>query len=279
MKTIVVSGATSGIGLSVVKGLMKNNEFIIALGRNKEACQKARLMVDPDNNYYNLIYLPADLASLEDIKEVSNQIKEITNNKGIDVLINNAATVPKWYLTTKEGYEMQFAVNHLAGFYLMQLLLPDLMTKQGTIITTSSRSHRLSRLNFKDLMLTKNYHILRGYKRSKLCNVLTTYEFNRRYQRDNLIAYAIDPGLVNTNIGAKKTSGLIQWFWQTRAKKGKMPDEIAPFYLDLIYKDKDYTAPYYYKYGKKLSPSKYSQNINHARRLWEESLSLIGGVK
>lgn len=274
MKTIVITGATSGIGLAVVKELVKRNDRVIALGRSKASCEKAYQKVSKDK-LKNLVYLPCDLSNAEEIYKVTNDIVALLDKKGLDVLINNAGMVSKERLLNDKGIELGFAVNHLAPFLLTHLLLEELKIKQGIVITTGSRSHYKSKLDFSNLMLEKKYFILRAYGRSKLCNTIFTYEFNRRYLDDNLLAYCLDPGMVKTGIGGKRTNGFIQWAWNTYTRKGQEPFEVAKHYLELIDNPKHCETPHYYKYGKFIEPSAYSKRIDIAKKLWEVSEEIL----
>ncbi len=277
-KTIVITGATSGIGYALTKELAFKGERVLAIGRNQEKCDIAMQKIKKDKKNLDLVYLPADFSSLSEIKELCVSINKLTENKGIDCLINNASTVPKWYMTTKQGYEMQFQVNHLAGVLLAHELMVNLIKAKGVIITTSSKSHRGTKMNFKDLMFSSKYSLLRAYKQSKLANVLFTYQFNRIYMNKyGTTAYAVDPGLVNTDIGEKNTSGIVKYFWKLRKKFGKNPEDITDTYLELIYKKSLNSADgYYYKNKKAIKPSLYAQDEQQANRLWQTSYKLIG---
>jgi hypothetical protein len=105
----------------------------------------------------------------------------------IDVLINNAGTVSSWYVSTVDGFELQFAVNHLAPFRLTYELLPLLeCSQEGTIIGVSSGSHYRTRIHWKDVLLRKHYNCLLAYKQSKLANVLFATELNRRLKNSGM---------------------------------------------------------------------------------------------
>lgn len=271
---ILVTGATSGIGLAIVKDLVKRGDFVIAVGRSAESCKRAYEKVS-NKELKNLIYLPCDLGVQNEIHDVSKKINTILKDKGLDVLINNAGIVSKNRILTEENIELGFAVNHLAPFLLTHLLLPLLKQNQGKVITTGSRSHYKSKIDFDDLMIEKKYFILKAYGRSKLCNALFTYEFNRRYAADNLIAYCLDPGMVKTGIGNKRTNRFIAWAWNTYTSKGQTPEEVSPFYLQLIDNPKHFEEPYYYKYGKFIEPADYAKNKDIAKKLWNISLDMI----
>ena len=107
-----------------------------------------------------------------------------------------------------------------------------------------------------------------------MCNTIFTYEFNRRYKKEDMIAYALDPGMVKTGIGRKRTNRFIAWVWETYTKKGQEPIEVAHHYLDLIDNPKHFEEPYYYKYGKFIQPADYAKRQDVATQLWDISLSM-----
>jgi len=275
---IVVTGATSGIGLAIVRALVKRGDQVIALGRNEKSCKKAYDLVSKQE-LSNLTYLACDLGVQKDIQEVGEKINTLLKEKGLDVLINNAGVVSKNRILTEDKIELGFAVNHLAPFLLTHLLLPLLRKNKGKVITTGSKSHYKSKLDFDDLMLEKKYFILRAYGRSKLCNALFTYEFNRRYAADEMIAYCLDPGMVKTGIGDKRTNPFIAWAWKTYTRKGQTPEDVAPHYLELIDEPKHLDEPYYYKHGKFIEPAEYAKREDVAKKLWSISLEMTKTYK
>jgi NAD(P)-dependent dehydrogenase (short-subunit alcohol dehydrogenase family) len=227
-------------------------------------------------------YLTADLSSQQQIHNLSRQVQETLNEyeqKRVDVLVNNAAMVTNWYTATENGYETQFAVNHLAPFLLTNLLLPLLQqAPEARILTTSSMSHRNTRIHWKDVMLRHSYNTLKAYKQSKLANVLFTVEFNRRYaEKTSMRAFAVDPGLVNTNIGMKGTSGIVHWFWNKRRRKGVPPEKAARTIVYLALESDVREIPgVYWKDCRPVSPSRSALNETDAARLWQLSERLCG---
>jgi len=267
MKTIVITGFTSGIGLEVTRLALQHGHRVIAIGRNSKKITSVVDQLSSISMPEQLIPIEADLASFRQIRHACDSILELTKSSGVDVFIHNAAIVPKWRMLSEEGYEMQFAVNHLSGFLVFKKLEPRLLQNQGLVLVTSSRSHRHTCFDFDNLMLERGYHMLRAYKRSKLANVLFVSEINRRFQSRGLIAIAMDPGLVNTQIGLKNTSGIENWFWKIRGSKGKDPSQVAPYYVDLI--ESNLTTPNtgFNKLGQFLTPSKNAQNPYLAKKL------------
>ncbi len=237
MKTVVVTGATSGIGFAVCAALMKNGYRVIGIGRSDENCALAKEKLEQEAPEGDAVFFRADLMQLGEVRRVAKDIKallERVSGGRLDALVNNAGCVRSWYMTTAEGYEQQFALNHLAGFFLTHELLKNLIKAGGMILMTSSGSHKYTRINWNDIMYEKRYSPLYAYKQSKLCNLLFAFGLNERYAGQGVRAYGIDPGLVRTEIGSKNTGKLVGAFWQRRKKHGVDPAEPAEIYLALI---------------------------------------------
>jgi retinol dehydrogenase 12 len=281
-KVVVVTGATSGIGFAAAKELAKRGAVIIGVGRSAERNQKATSEILAETPRAKVTYLLADLSSQGQVRKLGREISEWVTEQGfgkLDVLVNNAGMVTNWYTATEDGYETTFAVNHLAPFLLTHELTPLLKTAPAArVVTVSSFSHRKTRMHWRDIMMRHRFNTLFAYQQSKLGNVFFSTEFNRRFGKTTAMrAYAIDPGLVNTDIGLKGTGGIVNWFWGRRQKKGVTPEKGAETVvfvsadpalegsLDVYWKD---CAP--------QEPSKYSQREEEANRLWELSERLCG---
>ena len=178
-KTIVITGATSGIGYAATRKLAAIGANVLGVGRSAERCNKAKENILRESPDAQIDFLLADLSSQQQVKKLAEEIKQKVDkqeNNAIDVLVNNAGSVVNWYTATEDGFELQFAVNHLAPFLLTHLLLPSIeRSKDGRILTVSSNSHRKARIHWKDVMLRRGYNTLLAYKQSKLANVLFTY--------------------------------------------------------------------------------------------------------
>jgi NAD(P)-dependent dehydrogenase (short-subunit alcohol dehydrogenase family) len=237
------------------------------------------MQINPDAR---IRFFLSDLSSQSQVGSLGVQIQRyLQENTGgqLHALINNAGTIANRFTATEDGYELQFAVNHLAPFLLSHLLFPQLRTAPvSRVVTVSSNSHRGMRMCWQDVMLHRNYNTLLAYKQSKLANVLFTYEFNRRFgTSENVKALAADPGLVNTDIGLKGTYGLVRWIWQRRSRGGEDPDVIGKEVAWLaVSPEADTKESAYWKHGLPVQPSRYARREDEARRLWQLSESLCG---
>ena len=282
-KTIVITGATSGIGFAALQALAPSGALLIGTGRSEERAAAARQSLLEEYPLARVEFALADLVSQRGVRSLAKSIESILfaqRVKQIDVLVNNAAQIEPWYTATEDGYEVQFAVNHLAPFLLTHLLLPQLLTaEEGRIITVSSKSHRHMRIYWQDVMLRKIYNPLLAYKQSKLANVLFTVELNRRLSGTNVRAFAVDPGLVNTEIGLKNHSSLVRWVWEKRRQHGRTPAQGAATVVQLASCQTAELLPGdYWRDGKPIPPDRYALLSVEGQRLWELSERLCGLV-
>jgi NAD(P)-dependent dehydrogenase (short-subunit alcohol dehydrogenase family) len=229
---IVVTGATSGIGLAIAGLLASQGVFVIGVGRSVAGCQAAEKRLRQAHPACQVRYLVADLSLQSEIHALAGQVREILAYEGavwLDGLINNAGTFTYWLELTPEGFETQWAVNHLAPFLLTHELLPLLQAAPtARVVTVSSASHQGARLNWADIQLRRTYNGLRAYQQTKLANILFTVELNARLgEHATVRAFAADPGLVRTDIGLKHTPTLARWMWKLRRSLGIQPDEAA----------------------------------------------------
>lgn len=281
-KTVVVTGATSGIGLATALGLARKGASVIGVGRSKAKCTEGEAIIRTAAPNSLITFFQADLASQKQIRELAAAITkkvQIEGNGVLDVLINNAGTFTSWYVTTDEGFELQFAVNHLAPFLLTHQLLPLLMAAPtGRVISVSSGSHYGTRMYWNDLQLRKHYQGLWAYKQSKLANLLFIAELDHRLgSGSTLRAYAADPGLVNTEIGLKNTVGLAHWVWKKRRHKGRPPEEAATTSIFLACASTVSTADaIYWKNCMPTPPSRYVKRADARQRLWDLSEKMCG---
>lgn len=281
-KTVVVTGATAGIGLATATEIAGRGAFVIGIGRSPERCRQAEEAIRAVHPGAKVAFHIADLSSLSQVRDLASGIRERVNHRGdeaLHALVNNAGTVTHQYTESADGFELQFAVNHLAPFLLTHELMPLLKKAgQARVITVSSASHRWMRMFWGDLQLRRNYNCLLAYKQAKLANVLFTNELNRRLGPEASVrAYAADPGLVNTDIGLKGTAGVVRYFWSLRRRGGVTPARGAATSIFLACEPAAWQSPHsYWKDCRPLRSSPYSRRADVAGRLWDLSEILCG---
>ncbi len=272
-KTVVVTGATSGIGEVAADRLATKGARIVFIARDPqrgEATLKHLQAIAPDRTH--AVYY-ADLSLLADMKRVGAEIAAAEAR--IDVLINNAGAAFATRQVTEDGFEKTFALNHLSYFVLTNLLLPRI-GEGGRIVSTASAAHRGAKLDFDDLQSSKRYSLLGAYARSKLCNILFTRELARRLEGAGITANCLHPGVVGTRFGSNNggllgvAMGLARNFMLT-------PEQGAEtlIYLASSPAVSGVTGGYFAK-CRPAEISREGRDDAVARRLWDVSARLCG---
>jgi NAD(P)-dependent dehydrogenase (short-subunit alcohol dehydrogenase family) len=199
-KTIVVTGANSGIGYEAALNFAQRGATVAIVCRDSVRGNTALQQIKQGSGNDKVQLFIADFSRLKTIPTLARQLLE--SYPSVDVLCNNAGSVHNNYEITDEGFEWTFVVNHLSNFVLTQWLLPRLLQSGSDdpvrIVFTSSVGHRNSAIDFDDLNLTGNYSILTAYGRSKLMNILTARELQQRHS--NIVVSSFHPGVVSTGI-------------------------------------------------------------------------------
>ncbi|MGB7537442.1 MAG: SDR family NAD(P)-dependent oxidoreductase [Anaerolineales bacterium] len=276
-KVIVITGATSGIGLAAAKQMASAGVVVIGIGRSEERCRAAEEILRGLHPAGKAHFLRADLSLLSEVRAVAEQIRGTLAASGrtaLDGLLNNAGGVAFRQTQTIEGLDRTWALNHLAPFLLTHELLPLLRAAPwARVVTVSSGSHYGARLDWNDLQSRRRYSAWRAYGRSKLANVLFTLELNRRLGEESGVqAFAADPGLVNTGIGTKGTPFWMGWGWRIWSAHGKTPEETAKGIVRLFLDPSTQShAGIYWKDGNPVDPDPAALDKDSAKRLWEIS--------
>ncbi|MDX1599899.1 MAG: SDR family NAD(P)-dependent oxidoreductase [Anaerolineales bacterium] len=276
----VVTGATSGIGRALMDQLAERGGWLIGVGRSLERNQTAKAEIGAAYPHAHVSYLRADLASLRQVRALAASVREQMSEwglDGLDGLVNNAAMVTFWREETEDGYEKQWAVNHLAPFLLTNELLPLLIrADKARVVTVSSGSHRGARIDWDNLQMNGLYNALRAYSQSKFANVLFSYELDRRTPSD-LRAFAADPGLVDTDLAAKGTPFFVRWAWMVRRRGGISPEQAAKGVLKLLVDPELQQAEQvYWRRGRPVAPDPNALDPDAAERLWRVSAEMCG---
>ncbi|MFN7250003.1 MAG: oxidoreductase [Anaerobacillus sp.] len=229
-KTIVVTGANSGIGLEAAKILANQGAHVIMAVRNEQKGVDAVAALKSVNKNAIIEVMKLDLADLSSVRSFVAKFNEKFSN--LDILINNAGIMNPPYGQTKDGFELQFGSNHLGHFALTGLLLPLLKNTPGSrVVTLSSIAHRGASIYFDNLDGSKGYKPMNFYKQSKLANLLFAKELDKRFKQHGIstISLACHPGITATNLfklGKKDSPQLLQkllkWLFQS-VEMGVLP--------------------------------------------------------
>jgi retinol dehydrogenase-12 len=280
-KSVVVTGATSGIGFQSALDLAANGAFVIGVGRNPGKCEDAKSKIQNSVPGAKIEILCADLSIQKQIQGLSVQIKTALENAGfnwLDVLVNNAGVYMGKRVLTVDGVETTFAVNHIAAFLLTHKLLPLLSrTENSRVITVGSNSHYKTKFNPERAKNPAIYFGLWAYKVSKLANILFSNELNSIQAERPPHAFVVDPGLVNTDIGLKDTGSLARTVWHSRQKLGAAPEIPVKTILYLAGEPSiQHATEIYWRDCKPKQPSREAMDQNLAKHLWDESCRICG---
>lgn len=198
-KTVIVTGANSGLGEVTASELARAGARVILACRNTEAGEKAAAGMTGDVEVRSL-----DLADLDSVRAFA-----AATSGPVDILINNAGVMATPQRTTAQGFELQFGTNHLGHFALTGLLLDRLKESKAPRVTVlSSSAHRIGTINFDDLQSEQEYHRWKAYGQSKLANLMYAYEFARRARAAGspIVVTAAHPGYADTKLQSKTES-------------------------------------------------------------------------
>ncbi|MFP4286904.1 MAG: SDR family NAD(P)-dependent oxidoreductase [Candidatus Izemoplasmataceae bacterium] len=273
MKTIIITGVSSGIGKALITHFTQKGERVIGISRNREKLNNVLNVLDETYPNHHTSMMTCDFSSFRDMKRTVENIKTMFK-EGIDILINNAAIVPKDKKFTVDDFEMQFQVNHLAVAYFTESLKDLIIKKSGRVITTSSDAHKRARFDATDLEALSKYHSFRSYCRTKLYNVLYTNYLKTLHENENITFLAVHPGRVKTEIGTKDTAFIYKVFWKFFTRKGFLPNEVVGTYDYLVYENQLPDASYFYQ-SKPLSISEAAEDEINQSFLYEETRKLI----
>jgi len=198
-KVVLVTGATSGIGLATAAELARRGARVLVHGRTPSKTKAALTALQRETGSSDLIPISGDLSSLAQTYDVATQV--LAADRRLDVLINNAGVFMQRRAVTADGLETTFQVNHLAYFLLTNLLADRLReSSPARVVVVSSMTHQGADLAWDNLQGERSYDAYTAYARSKLCNVLFTYALARRLAGSGVTANALHPGVINTNL-------------------------------------------------------------------------------
>jgi NAD(P)-dependent dehydrogenase (short-subunit alcohol dehydrogenase family) len=270
----IVTGASSGIGLYTALGLAHAGMGVVMVGRDRARTDTARRFVRERSGSDRIEMLLADFSRLAEVRRLADEI--LSAHDRIDLLVNNAGLMSRRYRFSLDGFELTFAVNHLAPFLLTYLLLDRLKASApARIVNVASEAHRGHRLSFSDLARPQDWGTLKAYGRSKLCNILFTRELAMRLEGSGVVATCLHPGFVATAIGQR--GGLTELVWRLMKPFMKSSEQGAETSLFLATVSNPQPFHGGYVIGRTLARADPAAlDSDAARRLWDESARLTG---
>ena len=273
-RVAVVTGASSGIGLHTALGLACAGMGVVMTGRDSVRTERARQWVTERSGSDRVEIALADFSRLAEVRRLAEDI--LSGHDRLDVLVNNAGLFSPQYRLSADGFELTFAVNHLAPFLFTNLLLDRLEpSAPARIITVASDAHRRNQIDLGNITRPPDWTMMRAYGRSKLCNILFTRELASRLDPDEVVVTCLHPGMVATGIGQR--GGLTELGWRIAKPFMLSPEKGAetPVFLATVPDPRPFHGGYVVR--KALAPpDPAALDSGLARRLWDESARLVG---
>jgi NAD(P)-dependent dehydrogenase (short-subunit alcohol dehydrogenase family) len=270
----VVTGATRGIGRATAEGLARLGATVVLIARRRQDGQKAAREIAAHAPVAPSV-VAADLSDQHSIRQAAGEIAE--RYPYLHVLINNAGVIPRGREVTVDGLERQLAVNHVAYFLLTNLLLPQLRAgAPSRIINVSSGAHAHASIDFDDLQAERRYDAKQVYSRTKLANLLFTYELSRRLCGTGVTVNCLNPGVVDTGMLADYM-GVPRAGAAGSSTFGATPAQGAETSIYLASSPEvEGVSGKYFEDRRQIHSSQQSYDEAAARRLWEVSERLSG---
>ena len=274
-KVILITGGTSGIGKAAATALAGMGATVVITGRNEERGKRALQEIREESGNDGVELILADLTVQDEVRRLAEELRERHNQ--LEVLVNNAGLVLSERTETPDGIETQLAINHLAPFLLTNLLL-DLLKESAPsrIVTVSSDAHRWAKIDLDDLQSRKRYRGMQVYGKTKLANIMFTYELAERLEGTGVTANCMHPGGVNTNFGNNQ-GGPMNLLFRLFKPFMRSPEQGADtlIYLASSPEVEGMTGKYLAdRKVKAASDAAYDETTR--KRLWEASEELTG---
>jgi retinol dehydrogenase-14 len=274
-KTVLVTGATGGIGKATAMGLATMGANLAITGRDRERTEGAAREIREVGRGQVDVFV-ADLSSQAEVRRLAGEVLQTCPR--IDVLVNNVGGYWNTRHVTADGLEHTFALNHLAPFLLTNLLLDRLtQSAPARVVTVSSNAHATGQIDFDDPQGERSYSGSRAYNQSKLANILFTYELATMLKSSAVTANALHPGVVNTSFGAEDPRGIQRLIIPIARPFLKTPTQGAATSIHLASSpDLEQVTGRYFANSKPRKSSKRSYDKATAARLWQVSTALVG---
>jgi NAD(P)-dependent dehydrogenase (short-subunit alcohol dehydrogenase family) len=287
-KVMVVTGGNSGLGYESAKVFAEKGATVVIGSRSMEKANAAMRAIEKEVPHAVVHTIQLDLM---DLKSVATFVKHFTAEfDRLDVLLNNAGIMMNPYTKTKDGFESQIGTNHLGHFALTGQLLPQIVaTPHSRVVNVSSNAHKWGTMDFEDFLFANGngYTPMKAYGRSKLANLLFTYDLQRKFDTHKIdsLSVAAHPGISTTNLGRHLEDKLLYKLllpfapiFTQKPSLGALPQIRAA--LDASVKPASYYGPGGFNQMKGAPVEVQSNDASHNRKdaevLWKLSEELTG---
>jgi len=276
-KTVLVTGASAGIGLATARALSEKGARLIVHGRNEEKAAAAAESVSASTGSVDVIPVFGDFSSLQQVRRLAEQVVQVTER--LDVLIHNAGGIFYPRALSMDGYELMFAVNHLAPF-LLTLRLKELLIRSAParVIVVASMAHKRAWLDLDDLNSSRRFSAMPVYGGSKLSNIYFARSLARRLQAHNICVNSLHPGVVASSFGREGDAGKIMHHLMGLARFVLIgPDKGAStsVFLASDTRVENVTGKYFVR-CKERATSNRALDDDFAEALWKLSEEMVG---
>ncbi len=270
----LVTGGTDGMGKEIARGLAQKGATVIITGRNPIKGKTVQDELRKNTGNPHIEFSIADFSSLESVRNLASEV--LNKYPKLHVLVNNVGGIFLKRTTTHDDFETTFGVNNLAPFLLTNLLLDRLKeSAPARIINVSSNVHSRGKLDFDDLQYTKKYTGMGAYSRSKLANILFTYELARRLEGTNVTTNCLHPGWVKTDFSMELRKNPIIRLADNIFAISPIDGAATSIFLASDSSVEGVSGKYFIKNREKKS-SKASYDVEAATKLWVVSEQLVG---
>lgn len=277
-KTVLITGATNGLGKATALALAKVGAQVVIVGRNPHKTEAVLKEIEAASGNRTIKMFIADLSSMREVARLAEDVK--SRLARLDVLINNAGAMYSHRRETADGFEATFALNHLSVFLLTNLLLEKLRAAPAArIVNITSSSHTMvGKIRFDDLHFRQTNYLggFPPYGLSKLMNIMFTYELARRLEGSSVTVNCVHPGTVNTGI-YRQNRGWMRAIQDVVFSFGSVPEDGAKPIVHLASSPElERVSGRYFDHYKPARSSSASYDEAAQRRLWQISEQLTG---
>ena len=275
-KTILITGATDGVGKQTAIQLAKKGYHIVMMVRSQQRAEQTIAEIVAATGNRQIEYILVDLTALSQVRKAAAEF--LAKYPKLDILMNNAGLIVPDKQITKDGFEQSFEVNHLSHFLLTHLLLDRLKASpQGRIVNLSSEGHRMAKFDAANFNAEKSYSSMGQYCFTKLCNIYFTNELAERLKGTNITVNAVHPGVVRTSFAGTMDKGWIKPLFAISRLFMISPEKGA---ATSVYAATDPSlgkvTARYFKNSKAIKSSPLSQNKGNQQLLWDYSMDKCG---